>query len=515
MPSLELAVQQAEVDEAAAEAHGRALQPAGAEQEAHEEGAARQARRALEEGDEGRPVPGDLGVEEDQAAHPRGVDQGELARDRGAGVEGEDAVGAEADRAREGAQGLRLGGEAEVGALVPLGLAEARRIGEHAREVLGEARQDAAEAEARERPAVDEEQRLAAPDRAVRDARRATSTNSGGLFQSSEPTPASSGDLLPSDAPTRARSGDLPRSAPASVSLGIRCLPRRRLRRPRRGARGGAPARRSGSTGPTTPSTSDSSVQSFIDTPACGPRRAASGAAAAWPQPCGRLTTPGAMSSVTRTRTSPRCTRLSSSADRRRRRCRARAASFGCRKSMQRSAPETSDGHVVHPRVVACAARAGRSAAARRRRAARASAASSASQARSSGAGASSHLPSAVEHAPRDARLERAEVDAVRAPLRASRSVRPLRQGRKRSPQAPVRSSSASVGVAATSGSRSARRGASTASTRRDAGRPAAEAARELEQDLPVVALVRAAARPPAATSAPRCAPTSAGRSRS
>src|SRR5881398_1220919 len=58
-------------------------------------------------------------------------------------------------------------------------------------------------------------------------------------------------------------------------------------------------------------STTESSTQSLMDTPGWLPATFCHGALSAWPQPCGRLTTPGRISSVTATRTSPRWTRLS------------------------------------------------------------------------------------------------------------------------------------------------------------------------------------------------------------
>ncbi len=65
---------------------------------------------------------------------------------------------------------------------------------------------------------------------------------------------------------------------------------------------------------PMIGSTTESSTQSLMDTPAWLPATFCHGALSAWPQPCGRLTTPGRISSVTATRTSPRWTRLSRTA---------------------------------------------------------------------------------------------------------------------------------------------------------------------------------------------------------
>ena len=57
---------------------------------------------------------------------------------------------------------------------------------------------------------------------------------------------------------------------------------------------------------PTTASTSPSSVQSFMDTPACAAATFCQRRTSLCPQPCGKLTTPCIISSVTWTGTGPR-----------------------------------------------------------------------------------------------------------------------------------------------------------------------------------------------------------------
>jgi cation diffusion facilitator CzcD-associated flavoprotein CzcO len=152
----------AAVEEAAAEAERGAAQPRRTQQQAHRSRAARQPDAALEERDEGRAVAGDLRVQEHEPPYAA-VGQRELASERRARVEGEHGVGGQGERVGEAPQRLGLVGEAEARVLAPERLAETRRVGQQAGEALREERQHAAEAPARERPAVDQQQRLPAP----------------------------------------------------------------------------------------------------------------------------------------------------------------------------------------------------------------------------------------------------------------------------------------------------------------------------------------------------------------
>ena len=156
----------------------------------------------------------------------------------------------------------------------------------------------------------------------------------------------------------------------------------------------------------------DSSASMLLFAPACAAATLILASGSSWPQPCGMLTTPGMIPSVTSTGTSiePRsdvtCARPPSSSP-------SRSASSGWTCAVQRSLPAHEVGDVVHPGVVRAqlaAADQHHAAVAVRARATRAGARRRATI----GSGASSILPLARAQHLGDARLERAEVDAVR-----------------------------------------------------------------------------------------------------
>jgi hypothetical protein len=166
----ELAVEEVEIAEAAAEPQGRAAQPSRPQDQRQEPPAAGELREPHEPREHRRAVGRDLGVAEDEPGAPRAeLGRGE-PRDRAAAVVGDERHARQPERVdraehRGGVRGQRdrrLGGP-----LAPAGAGEIEHV---AGEVRREPRDDRAPGLAVQRPAVDEHHVGAGAEPAVRDA---------------------------------------------------------------------------------------------------------------------------------------------------------------------------------------------------------------------------------------------------------------------------------------------------------------------------------------------------------
>src|SRR4029450_14025624 len=114
----------------------------------------RQRGEALEEGDPGRPVPGNFGPHQDQLAQASAGADGELARDGAAGSVRHDMHAAPAETFDEAPQVLSLAAEAEVVVVLPSRLSGAWQIDHVTRKARRQRRQQLAVREPVQRPSV-------------------------------------------------------------------------------------------------------------------------------------------------------------------------------------------------------------------------------------------------------------------------------------------------------------------------------------------------------------------------